>query len=789
MSAHERGRRGWSRDLGLGFRLTVHDRSSFLRICFTAVGVALSLGILLAVASVPGAVQARHDRAQALSPVTAKKSDGAPSTVAILPYSSDSYYGRSIDLTVVFDATDRSTTPVGLVRMPKPGELFVSPALKALLDSPEGELLRPRYPERLTGVIGTDGLTGPGELRAYRGLADPGDAPLTWVTGWNAPSPPPGALAAILTALATAVAAIVLIPPLTFVSMAGRLSSASRDRRLAAMRLAGVSANQARRVAAGETLPASLLGLVLGAALFLGGRQLLPRLEFGAESLFAGDLTPSVPLALIAVLGLPLLAIAVAVFGLRRVVVEPLGVSRRGGSHRRHLLWRFIPLVLGAGGLAFLLAHKDLATSGRGAVLLIGSTTLSLIAVPLLMPAIVDAVVRRIPTGRTASWTLAVRRLQADPESSSRIVSGIAVTLAGVIVLQGILSFVGSIRNDADAGTADQTSAYLPGTPRSLSLVGQLDTIPGVTAVTAAVPMTLAPSGSDASDPDGQFYAAYAKCAVVERELDVSCAEGQAYAVAGQSADQVPAAGTELQLVRYPADNPEGPPMLAKPVLTMPEVTTARPRSNSSVGGAQLIFTPGSFPLTEAEILQATDGFTFKVYSTRDSADVAELVRNLIFRDPVVAATTFVYGQGESSSPQSSYNRTLQTMQTLLLVVGSSIVLLAMGALVVSSADQIAERRATFANLAASGFPRSVLARSVLYAAALPTLISVVLASAAGAALTYVFISLTGVDSPNVAPGPVIGLSAAAIVLVLLAVAATLPAVRSATRPERLRLE
>ena len=110
------------------------------------------------------------------------------------------------------------------------------------------------------------------------------------------------------------------------------------------------------------------------------------------------------------------------------------------------------------------------------------------------------------------------------------------------------------------------------------------------------------------------------------------------------------------------------------------------------------------------------------------------------------------------------------------------------GALIVAAADQIAERRGIFAYLSAIGVPRSVLAKSVMYAAALPTLASVVLASAAGAALTWVSIRLTDItDTVTVHWGQIFALAGMAALLVVIAIGTTLPAVRSATRPEGIR--
>ena len=63
--------------------------------------------------------------------------------------------------------------PPGLTRLPRPGELFVSPALRELLRTPDGRrVLAPRLPGRVAGEIGPSGLLGPGELGFYAGARD-----------------------------------------------------------------------------------------------------------------------------------------------------------------------------------------------------------------------------------------------------------------------------------------------------------------------------------------------------------------------------------------------------------------------------------------------------------------------------------------------------------------------------------------------------------------------------------------------------------------------------------------
>ena len=60
--------------------------------------------------------------------------------------------------------------PPGLPRAPRAGEVFVSPALRDLLATPDGRrLLAPRLPGRVVGTIAPAGLLGPTDLAFYAG--------------------------------------------------------------------------------------------------------------------------------------------------------------------------------------------------------------------------------------------------------------------------------------------------------------------------------------------------------------------------------------------------------------------------------------------------------------------------------------------------------------------------------------------------------------------------------------------------------------------------------------------
>ncbi|WP_053852621.1 FtsX-like permease family protein [Streptomyces sp. NRRL B-24085] len=173
------------------------------------------------------------------------------------------------------------------------------------------------------------------------------------------------------------VTALLLIPVLGFVGQCARIGAVHRDRRLAALRLAGAGPWQVRRIAALESGLACLAGSVTAAALCA---LLLPALWERPPALaWAG-------VALVAV-AVPVLGAGVSALSLRRVVASPLGWVRRVRP-----VWgpgRILRTVLTLLGAAALLVGLSSFTGGPVrlalgppalfvVVLLVGAATVSL---------------------------------------------------------------------------------------------------------------------------------------------------------------------------------------------------------------------------------------------------------------------------------------------------------------------------------------------------------------------------------------------------------------------------
>jgi hypothetical protein len=239
---------------------------------------------------------------------------------------------------------------------------------------------------------------------------------------------------------------LLAVPVLFLAGQSIRFGSPARDRRLAAMRLAGATPRQAVLVAATETAVAALLGSVLGTGMFLLLRVLLHQRGAGGRLPLPTDVLPSVFAFAGVLLLVPALAALIGAFLLRRVIITPLGVVRRVRT-RSPRFWPGVLILVGV--FAPLLIRplgERLAKVGNG---WINGDLVLVVAFVAVLLAVVGVVVgtgwiaynagyllHRF--GRRPAMLLAGRQLMADPWNGSRTLSAL---LAALVVGAGVLGY------------------------------------------------------------------------------------------------------------------------------------------------------------------------------------------------------------------------------------------------------------------------------------------------------------------------------------------------------------
>jgi len=410
-----------------------------------AAGIGAGVALLLGAAAVGHAIHERNVRVEARIPNIDLQGDGSlPANVTLQWPLRTEFNGHDV-LLIAVQRIGHGPVPPGLSRVPSAGEAFVSPSLQVILDGADGALLAARIPGRLIGEVAPDGLLQPTEAIGYVG------APM-WLrrdlVNVGAFVPGPGLVdrsgqvsnASLLLLFMAAIA--ILFPVALFVLTATKLSAATRESRLAAIRLAGATGPQLRALAAIETALLALVGCAVGWSIFVLARAGTAELPAVQSHWIPSDLSAPVLAAAAVVIGVPLFAFAVTSLGMRPMIVTPLGIVRRTPRRRRGAHW---PVIAGLGFLVLLIAaaRRDgvmAMSSPWPGVIVIGALSLILVGVAGMAPWL-GWQAGRLIAGRapTPATLLGARHLEAEPTSSGRVVMGIVVLVALLGVGQALL--------------------------------------------------------------------------------------------------------------------------------------------------------------------------------------------------------------------------------------------------------------------------------------------------------------------------------------------------------------
>ncbi|MFE4666104.1 ABC transporter permease [Streptomyces sp. NPDC056716] len=762
----------------MGVRFAFGGRGGRVRALLTAVGVGLGVAVLLLTTAIPNALAVRDQREQARQDYSFDSSPMPVSDKTLLVASVDTTFREDgVRGRVLQPEGARAPLPPGVATWPAPGTMVVSPALEELLASPGGALLRERLPERIVGTIAEPGLIGSHELAFYRGgedLAEQLGGPVRRIDSFGRDDGIAEPWDPVLLLLILVIVVVLLMPVAVFVAAAERFGGEGRDRRLAALRLVGSDSAMTRRVAAGEALAGSVLGLVLGLAFFLLGRQLAGSAEVFDVSAFPSYLNPSPVLAVLVAVLVPAAAVAVTLFSLRGVVIEPLGVVRTAKPRRRRLWWRLL-LPLAGLGLLYPMIGQGRDDGDFNQYLVTGGVVLLLVGVTALLPWIVERFVARLGGG-PVSWQLAVRRLQLSSGTAARTVNGIAVAVAGAISLQMLFTGVSSDFTRAtglDTQRVQMQVSMTAGTPTEAAATAFAAT-EGVRKVYGYAEGYVS---DKAKNPNLGSQVTVGSCAdLVEMAELPSCREGDVFAVVGAEYDSDTATlGKEGRTVYFDPtyDEDRGTELAwTLPALKQAEATTTM--MGYDRGG--LLVTPSALPERARALL------TGELYLAIDasSPDAFDLARNTAARiDPL--SDPMMWTASQTADRYTSIRTGLY--------LGSACVLLLIGAsLLVSQLEQLRERKKLLSSLIAFGTRRSTLTLSVLWQTAIPIALGLLLANVVGLLLGSVLLRMS--DTPvRVDWGTVLTMTGIGAGVVLTVTALSLPPLLRLMRPDGLRTE
>ncbi|MEK2475254.1 FtsX-like permease family protein [Streptomyces noursei] len=776
----------WARDLAMGMRFAAGGgREGWIRTALTAAGVALGVAVLLFCASAPTLMNAWHGREKARENLGQAHPPPRSDRTVLYAHTDTVFRGTAIRGRLVRPDGAHPPAPPGMRHLPGPGEMVVSPALKDLLAAPDNALLRARLSSyRIVGVIGDEGLKGPREL-TYLAHSDA----LSELTGYRIdrfgkswdprPLTTPGLVLVIMTCVA------LMTPVMVFIGTSVRFGNERRERRLAALRLVGADVRTTRRIASGEVLFGSLLGLLGGGALFLAGRLLAPSITLWDINVYPSDVTPGPLAALLITVLVPTAAVLVTLVAQRGVTVEPLGIVRNRPPVRRRLWWRVALPVAGTALLVPMAIRPGPIDDPLATGCLAGGSTLLLFGVTALLPWLVDRVVGRL-RGGPVTWQLAVRRLQLSSGPATRAVSGITVALAGAVAIHMLMtgSQAGYAAAYAESGRVPQISLWGNGASwqQTERLLSALRATPGVTTARGLLDANAGrmPTPDHDTDRDLPGIIGVGTCAELRKVAHLpSCRDGDAFVTDGHRDS-----GTERGLTPgatinlNPPDASDEPVPAPRPWTVPPSARAAQlaPLQDGHRLYYDLLLTPSVLDTNRL----TRPSVEALVRFDRDTPDAVEHIRNTAARiDPTMM---------EGSSIDNPHDRQYDGIRTTIFI-GAVVTLLLIGAgLIISTVEQLYERRRLLSTLDAYGTRRATLGWSVLWQTALPVALGLALALSCGLALGSLLLTIIGsdviVDWPVVA-----GMTAIGGGVILFVTALSLPPLWRMMRPEGLRTE
>jgi hypothetical protein len=312
---------------------------------------------------------------------------------------------------------------------------------------------------------------------------------------------------------------MLLVPVLGFLGQCARVGAVHRDRRLAALRLAGAGPWQVRRIAALESGPACLAGSVAATAVLVP--VLLHLWERPDAVAWAG-------IALVTA-AVPLLGAAVSTLSLRRVVASPLGWVRRvrpvWGPGR---VLRVAVCLLGATALfvglsSFFGGPVEVAFGPPtvfAVVLVVGAATVSLAGTAARR--LGEALAAR---AQSPALLIAAERLRDDPWAAARThASVLLVTVVGagfVGVRKALLDTLHTMRSEGTLGT--RMSYYTTGIDlTAAAILVALALVLSALAVGAAESLATRRRGLAAQVAAGVPYGVLARALLLETALPLA---------------------------------------------------------------------------------------------------------------------------------------------------------------------------------------------------------------------------------------------------------------------------
>ena len=441
--------------------LKLSGRQSKFRIITTILSVILATLVLTTVVSLGQGWLLRQEKDNFLSALLATGSK--PTTEQArshdLTYIS-SYDTRFRTLSIkeigVRTAHQTNKLPVGFNKMPTDNEIWVTPALKRLID--EHQLLKERYqgltikskfPESLAPSpdslmllfrISDAALKNPQARLGAISASDIDKIRANQKTKNNSQNQ-------LFYTIIIAIGVILITPILVLVTEVARIDTTQRERKYATLSLVGATTHQVGLIITLEALPLGLAGTALGLLLFTQfGIPTLSQISLNGNAFWMSDL--NLPQPIYSIIGVLIVACILLsnLQVVRRIKLSPLIVSRSNGVKKHPSMLSAIPLIAGIGGLYLLSGYGKswyADNTATGGIVIASLLLLIIIGIVMCGPYLtylLSFAMEKI--SQRASGILATYRLRLTSRNTFRSISGIVIALFVGSLLVTLLAIV-----------------------------------------------------------------------------------------------------------------------------------------------------------------------------------------------------------------------------------------------------------------------------------------------------------------------------------------------------------
>ncbi len=238
--------------------------------------------------------------------------------------------------------------------------------------------------------------------------------------------------------LAVIAIGLLIIPLLSLGSAATRLGANGRARRLASLRLVGMSATQVNLMTLVETALQALAGFALGLTVYIASLPLWSRLKFTAINVRTSEMLLPWWGFLGAFALVSVITLVSTVVGLRRVSISPLGVSRRE-TPAALKYWRILGLVAMVPVVIYFMRNTHLNSNIQQFAGIAAAFIGLFLSVSLVGPLFIQLAARPLARTGNASRLLGVRRVIDEPRAAWRNISAVSLmALIASIVVFGL---------------------------------------------------------------------------------------------------------------------------------------------------------------------------------------------------------------------------------------------------------------------------------------------------------------------------------------------------------------